>query len=303
MNRKVTMLSAIAVCLGAAAAAQAQQAMLTPPKVLVIGREVVKPGKGAAHEKWEAGWPRAYARAKWPVNYLALTAMTGEGRALYITGYDSMAAWESDIQAQGKNAAFTAETEALAEKDGEFLSENRTAVFTYMPELSYQPDVPVAGTRGFTIASFVLKPGHADQFTEARKAARVAHDKAGLTDHFAVYHLTAGGNTNTYLIFLPFKSLAEQDQFAAMHGKAYQDALGEDGQKKLADLNSQAVESAETQLFAFSPKMSYVSKDWIAADPKFWAPKPAAAAPAPPSGAAEKPAAKPAAKKEAPKKP
>jgi len=297
MNRKITVLSALAVCLGAAAAAQpqqaqAQQTMLTPPKVLVIGREVVKTGKGAAHEKWEAGWPRAYAKAKWPVNYLAVSSMTGEVRVLFIAGYDSMAAWESDIAGQAKNAALSAETLALTEKDGDFLSENRTAVFTYMPELSYHPDVPVAGTRGFTIASFVLKPGHTDQFTEARKAALAAHEKASLTDHFAVYHLTAGGNTNTYLIFLPYKSLAEQDEFAAMHGKAYEAALGEDGRKKLADLNSQALESTETQLFAFSPKMSYVAKDWIAAEPAFWAPKPEAAA---------KPAEKAAAKKEAPK--
>src|SRR5713226_4695032 len=140
MNRNVTILSALAVCLGAAAAAQpqqaqAQQTMMSPPKVLVIGREVVKTGKGAAHEKWEAGWPRAYAKAKWPVNYLAISSMTGEGRALYLGGYESMAAWESDLAAQGKNAALSAETQALTEKDGEFLTENRTAVFTYMPEL------------------------------------------------------------------------------------------------------------------------------------------------------------------------
>jgi hypothetical protein len=283
---------------------------MTPPKVLVIGREVVKTGKGAAHEKWEAGWPRAFAKAKWAINYLAVSSMTGEGRALYMTGYDSMAALESGNQAMEKNTALSAEDQALSEKDGEFLSENRTGIFSYMPELSYQPDVPVAGTRYFLIVSFVLKPGHGDQFTEARKAVRAAHEKASLTDHYAVYHLTVGGNTNTYLLFLPLKSLAELDQFAAIHGKAYEGALGEDGQKKMADLNSQAIENAETQLFAFSPKMSYVSKDWIAADPDFWAPKPAAAAkPAekaaekPAETPAAKPAAKPAPKKEAPKKP
>ena len=298
MRNRTSIFCAAALCLGAVATAQAQQAMLAPPKVLVVTREVVKYGKAAAHEKWEMGWPRAFAKAKWPVNFLAVTSMTGEGRALYFSGYDSLAAWESDTQAAEKNAALSAETAALGAKDGDFVSESRNAVLTYMPELSYQPDPPVAGLRYFMIASIVLKPGHVDHFTEVRKIALAAHQKAALGDHFAVYHLTAGGNTNTYLIFLPFKSLAEADQFPAMHGKAYEAALGEEGQKKLADFNSQDVESTETQIFAFSPKMSYVSKEWVAADPEFWAPKPApTAAPAAAAAPAEKPAAKKEAKK------
>ncbi|MEO7136682.1 MAG: hypothetical protein ABI037_03100 [Gemmatimonadales bacterium] len=50
------------------------------PKVLLIFREQVKPGKDSAHEKVEAGWPRAFAKAKWPTNYLAMTTMTGRWR-------------------------------------------------------------------------------------------------------------------------------------------------------------------------------------------------------------------------------
>jgi hypothetical protein len=37
-------------------------------KVLQIFREQVKPGKGAAHETVEAGWPKAFAKAKWPTH-------------------------------------------------------------------------------------------------------------------------------------------------------------------------------------------------------------------------------------------
>jgi hypothetical protein len=38
------------------------------------------------------------------------------------------------------------------------------------------------------------------------------------------------------------------------------------------------VASSETKLFAFSPKMSYPSDEWVKQDPKFWAPKAVAAA-------------------------
>ena len=274
--RKFLLSSVLCFCLGAAWIAQAQQPMLTPPKVLVIGREVLKTGKAAVHEKWEAGWPRAFAKAKSPTHYIAASSLTGEGRVLFLAGFDSMAAWEKDNQFNSQNAALSAELAVLAEKDGDYLQENRTAVFTYMPELSYNADtIPVAGARYFLIYSVEVKPGHGDHFVATRKLAREAHEKAGLTDHYAVYHLAAGRSSGLYLIFVPMKSLAEMDQFPAMHGKAYQDALGEDGQKKMDDFAAQGAESIEPQLFAFSPKMSYVGKDWIDADPGFWAPKPA----------------------------
>lgn len=272
--KKLLSYSVFCICLGSTWLAQAQQAMMSPPNVLVIGREVIKPGKGAIHEKWEAGWPKAFAKANWSQHYLAMSSMTGQGRALYLTGYESMAAWEKDFQAIGKNAALTAELDMLAAKDGEYLEELRTATFAYMPELSYKPDVPVAGTRYFLIVSIQLKPGHGDHFVATRKLAREAHEKAGLADHFAVYRLTAGRSSDFYLIFIPMKSLAEMDAFSTVHGKAYQEALGEDGQKKMSDFSAQGVESTELQLFALSPKMSYVSKEWMDADPDFWKPAP-----------------------------
>ena len=278
MMKRAAVLSVVVTCLWAATIAQAQEAMMNPPKVLFITREVIKPGKGAVHEKWEAGWPRAFAKAKWPVHYIAASALTGEPRALFLSGYDSLAAWEKDFQAIAKNAVLSAEFDKLAEKDGEYLQELRNAVFTYMPDLSYHPEVSVAGTRYFLIYSVQVKPGHGDHFVATRKVAREAHEKAGLTDHYAVYHLAAGRSSDLYLIFIPMKSLAEMDQFPDLHGKAYQEALGEEGQKKMADFAAQGVESSEPQLFVLSPKMSYPSQEWIDADPKFWAPKPEAAA-------------------------
>ena len=57
------------------------------------------------------------------------------------------------------------------------------------------------------------------------------------------------------------------------HGKAYEDAIGEDGQKKLRELASSRTIGAETLIFAVDPKMSFPSKETVAADPDFWASK------------------------------
>jgi hypothetical protein len=268
------MLLAVGVCLAGAALGHAQETMMTPPKVLAITREVVKPGKTAVHTNWEAGWPRAFAKANWPVNYVALSSLTGEPRALFLTGYDSMQAWEKDGLAQQMNAELTAEEDRLNLTDGDFLTGSSQAVARYMPELSYHPDVPVAGTHYFMITAVHVKPGHADHFTDVRKLIKAAHEKANLSDHYAIYHIAIGAPGGTYLIIAPLKSAAELDQSESIHGQAYKDALGDEGRKQIAEFTSQGLEGTESQLFVFSPKMSYVSKDWIAADSDFWAPKP-----------------------------
>jgi len=277
MKNKFALFVAAAICAGLATSAAAQEAMLTAPKVLVIAREVVKTGKSAAHEKWEAGWPRVFGKANWPVHYLAASATTGESRVLFMTGYESLAAWEQDQANIGKNAALSGEMAMLSEKDADFISETKTAAFTYMPDLSYKADLPLAGLRGFTVTSIHVKPGHGKHFEEIRKMVRAAHEKANLDEHYSVYQARAGAPAGTYLIFIPTKSLAEADNAEAMHGKAYQDAMGDDGRKSQMEFQSVGVESADVQFFAFSPKMSYVSKEWIDSDKDFWSPKPAMA--------------------------
>ena len=271
--RRSTMLFALGVCLAGAALGHAQETMMSPPKVLVITREVVKPGKAAEHINWETGWPRAFAKANWPVNYLALASLTGETRALFLTGFPSMEAWEKDTLAQQKDTELTAEEERLNTKDGDYLTGSAQAVAVYKPDLSYHPEVPVAGTRYFRITSVHVKPGHDEHFTDIRKLVKAAHEKANLSDHYALYQVVMGTPGGTYLIIAPLKSATELDQFETIHGQAYKDALGEEGRKQVAEFASQGLEGTESQLFAFSPKMSYVSQDWIAADSDFWTPK------------------------------
>ena len=55
-----------------------------------------------------------------------------------------------------------------------------------------------------------------------------------------------------------------------MKEKQFVDAMGEDGMKKLVELESAAVEFTQTNLFQFSPAMSYPRDEWVKADPEFW---------------------------------
>ncbi len=296
MMKKMISLGVL-VCLvlscAALAVAQSSTSMPGPPKVLQIYREEVKVGKGAAHEKFEAGFVQASQKANWPTHYLAVSSISGPSEAWFLTGYDSVTAWEKDRQATEKNAALTASLDQLAEKDADFISGGRSIVALYREELSYRTSpVNLGQERYFYVTTIRVRPGHEADFVEANKIVRAAHEKASVPENWSVFQVTIGMPSGTYLIFQPMKTLAEVDAFPQTHGTAYQDALGDEGRKKLRELNSAATLNTETNIFAFSPKMSYASPELVAADPEFWQPKAGAQvarkhAPASKSGAAK----------------
>lgn len=267
---------AVAVVLTGVAPALAQEAP-PPPKVLQIYREQVKPGKSAAHERVEVGWPRAFAKANFPDHYIAMASVTGPGEAWFVTAYDSFAAFEKSQEAVEKNPVLKAETEALSAQDGELLTSVSSILAVHRDDLSYRPNVHVSKMRFVTVTTTRVQPGRGSDFAAFRKVVNEAHAKANMDEHWSVYEVVSGMPTQTYLIFQGMKSLADMDAFAQMHGKAYQDALGEDNRARVRDLQKEAVASSTNQVFAMSPKMSYVSKEFASGDPDFWTPMPAPA--------------------------
>lgn len=268
------------------------------PKVLQIYREEVKVGKAPAHVKVEKGFVAAAAKANWPTHYLAMTTVTGPSEAWFLTGYPSFAAWEKDRNDTEKNSAFTADLDRLVEKDGELLTNGRSLVAFLREDLSAGGPVDVAKMRYFRLITFRVRPGHDSDFSDAVKIVRSAYEKAKIELPWAVYQITAGMPGPTFMIMLPMKSMSEIDASIARAG-AIREAEGPENEKALAKLASDGYASVETNVLAFSPAMSYPSKEFVARDPEFWTPKPAAKAAAPAKQAEAKPkeGAKPAEKK------
>ena len=131
--------------------------------------------------------------------------------------------------------------------------------------------------RYFNVLTFRIRPGHDAQFEEAAKLIRAAYEKAKLDMHWATYAVVSGAPAGTYMVFLPMKSLKDMDPNPDMQ-KAMMAAMGEDGGKKLDKLASEAFINEESTIYAFSPGMSYVPKEWEDADAAFWKPKPATVA-------------------------
>jgi len=291
--KKVLFVLAVVFLFGSLASfAQAQdQSYSGPPKLIRIGREEVKVGKAAAHEVLEAAWARSFADAKSPDNWIGMDSTTGSNEVWFVSGYSSMSDMEKTRQALDTMPALKVVDAKYSTQEAEFLSGSRTVVAVYRDDLSYQGVKTNIGTfRYLYVTTVRVRPGHDTDFVEATKISRAAHEKATVPERWSVFEVTEGMPRGTYLIFEPLKSMADVDAFPQTHGKTYQDAVGDDGRKRLAELNSAATISAETNIFAFNPKMSKPTKEIAAADPGFWTPKPAKKLAANTKKEAEKPA-------------
>lgn len=257
-----------------APAQEAPTGTTPPPKVLVIIREYVKPGKaGSMHDKTEGAFVQAMTAAKWPTHYFAADSLSGPARSLFFIPYNSFEAWEKDNQAIHKNATLSTALDSASIADGELLSKYETSAFVYRAEYSLRAPVKIAEMRFFEITQFVVRPGHSKDWNALVKIYKDAYEKASPNAHWATFESMYGENNGgVYLVVTPMKSLAEVDQILG-DAEQLKTAMNESEQKAAADLSAACIESSQTNLFVFNPKMSYVSEDWIKADPAFWSRK------------------------------
>ena len=252
-----------------------------PPKVLVIQREWLKPGKaGTMHEKSESNFVNAFAAAKWPTHYFAAESMSGKPRVLFFVGYDSFEAWEKDNKAQEKNATLSAAIDRAEASDGELLSDFQQDVLLYRPELSLHTG-DIVHDRYFEISRYQVKPGHRAEFEELAKMYVEGYGKISEHTNWAAFESYYGqDNGGVYIAVSKMESLAENDKFSG-DDKKFSDVMGPEKMKKIAQMSAECIDSEQTNLYEFNPKMSYPDDSWVKAD-SFWKPK---------AGAAAKPAA------------
>lgn len=276
--KKRFLFSMCVVCvLGLQAAAQTGPP--GPPPVLQIVREDIKTGMMEAHSKEANATVRIWAKAKSPHHRLALIPVAGnENEVMYFWGFDSMAAFgkaQQDLDKIGET--YKADFDRIRHAGEDYHSAQRDMVARLRLDLSYNgaAAADIVRSRFMRVETIRVRPGHASEFEEARKIIKAAHEKAKVDENMAVYQVVGGAQSGTYMVLIPWKSLAEADGPTPLpHGKAYQDALGESGNKKIASLSSDSIVFNDVNIYAFSPQLSYVFKEWVDADPGYWALKP-----------------------------
>jgi hypothetical protein len=242
-----------------------------PPKVLVIQREFTRPGKGGAlHERTEAAYIHAMAAAGAKPRYLAMVSLSGPSRALFFSGYPSLSAWEEENKSVENDAVLSAALDRANVADGDLLSETNSSVWVRRDDQSLNSG-NLLGVRFMEIRQFVVRPGHAREWDELVKLVITGYNGTPQMN-WVTFESQYGVVGHVFLVVTRLKSMADADQMMGQD-KGFAEALGEEGLKKLAALESSCLESQQTNLFQISPKMSYPPESWVKAEPAFWKPK------------------------------
>lgn len=267
--------------LGSTTSLAAQQ-MKGPPPYLQIFREEVKAGRTGPHPAAEAGWPRAFAKAKIPNHYIAMTTLYGPDEAWFCAGVGSIAEIEQQNQAMEKAPGLIRELDRLSQADAANISAHRSLLGRYHPELSNNgAEINPAEMRFWEALIFKIKPGHEGDFAQAANLYRSTVASAKANWPWATYEIMAGMPGPVFIVFIPHKTLAEIDPATGAMA-AIEKAMTEESMKKFGTL-FEGFNSVENLIFAVSPEMSYPVPEWVTQDPEFWGHKPTAARDAAPA--------------------
>lgn len=266
-----------------------------PPQVLRIIRQTIKPGATSEHEKIGASVARGVAHAKYPANFLALSSLSGEPETWIVESHDSFASVEEALMFAENTPAVKWWLAQYEAQSGASVAEVRRLLAIYRPDLSYRGDQfaqQMPKMRYVSVVLVRLLPARDSDFAEAVRLVKAAYEKSASDQPLVIYQVISGAPGPSYLFFAPMASLKTMDD-APARGRAMREALGEDNAAKALKTSSEVTATSESFLFALNPRLSYVSKEFAAADPDFWTPKPPPKPATPaevPGGAAASPA-------------
>ncbi len=273
-------LGATLLCVASVAAA-AQGVPSTQPSLITIVREQVKPGRGAEHEKFEAGWPAAYEKAKSTFNYVAMTSMTGPNEAWYVSTFTGNAAIGQSMKEEDSNPVLSAELARLSRGDADFINGVTVIMAAARPDLSYGAFPNIGKQRFWSISTFRVRPGHEPGFEAVAKAYAASAKRNSPATSFRTYAVTAGMPGPAFIVFASVESYADFDQ-TAMNGANIMKGMSADESAAMQKFGVEGLISTEVERYRLSAPMSFVNKETKDQDPAFWMPKKAPAKPAGP---------------------
>lgn len=238
-------------------------------KILFITREYTKPGKdGTPHQMTEGAFLRAEAASKNSPHYFAVTSLSGPSRSLFMSSYPSFAAMEAEHKGVVSDATLSAALDRASVADGDLLSETDSSMWMMRDDLSLNPGFRV-GARLEEISQYRVRPGHDREWEQLVKLVIDGYKKGVPEAHWGTYQEAYGTPGGGFIVIVTIKSGADIDGMFAS-GKQFEAAMGEDGMKKLDELEAACLESTQHNLFVIDPKMSNPPEVMVKADPDFW---------------------------------
>ena len=267
--------SVAGLALAGSMAAHAQTPAVPPPNILDIETINIKPYQDGPYDKVASEYPGLSKQLNDPTHVLAMEALTGSPRAIYLSGYGSYEALQKSEEWLLGDPATDAKFDALDAREAPYVSEVRHTIWHYRADLSNNvagADIP--HSHYWEVVVFHMRSGHTEQFEELTKLYRDATLKIGQNIPWATYEGLMGV-TDAYLVLVPMRSLKDEDTGLA-HKKDFGAALGNTGRGRMNKLSEDSVASVDDNIWMVNPAWSYVEKSWIDADPQYWMTEPPA---------------------------
>jgi hypothetical protein len=165
------------------------------------------------------------------------------------------------------------EIEKAAQQDGDQLTHVHLILGALREDLSYGPPVEIGKMRYLRVRVMRLKQGMGSTFEAVMKKSLAGYAKIHFPGSFALYEVEAGAPAPTFIALRPLKSLADLDAFDGAV-KALKGTASSEDRAAMDKAFGDCVAGDETQIYAFSPRLSFPGPSTVASDPAFWAPKP-----------------------------
>ena len=257
---------------GQFAAAQDEKvnARVQPPNLLLLVHQQFLPGKDAARTKLDMAMSRACEKLNVPNIWIDLEAITGERERLSFDPFDTFEQVDHAGAEWAKIFAGNSEVGRLQEEITALVSSERTIIALRRDDLGYRASsIDLSKARVMRVLEVHLHPGHERDFAEAFKTLSAAYERINSDTPWVVYQVNLGEVLPSFLVFVPMKALRQNDDLLSRR----MDLLhveGEANAERMQQIAREAYASTESNLYAVSPQMSHVSKEFAAGDPDFW---------------------------------
>lgn len=243
-----------------------------PSKYLYLSNVSIKPGMEDSFIQNESAEVQAVREANSPIHYFGMVGITGAPRALFFAGFDSFADLQKRHEQEMSDAKLQATLKADNAAETPSLAGVMGSIYMYREDLSLNSALDISQYRFFDITLFHIANGQYQDWEHLVKLYAKAYSSVA-NAHWAMFEKMYGEDSDrTFILVTPIKALSEEDQ-SVIDSDNLPKTVGADQMQMMRELGSKTVESAESDLFAIVPQMSYVPDSWLKASPDFWGKK------------------------------
>jgi hypothetical protein len=229
------------------------------PKYSIVHIDVIEPSMQAEFEKNNKKWVEAFTEAGMGPEWSWFASNSG-------FSYVWISPMESYSFLDGEDARNKAMAEALGEEKmaelmagSKAIRSHETLISKYMPELTYEPAVPVSTNPGvYRLSVHSVKPDMTEQFEALVKEVVAAFKKAESGVGFAGYQ-TQIGKGGSY-VFATMADNEEQLNAYPSTGEVLAKALGEERADGLFAEWKNCITDFESEDYQIRPDLSFAPK-------------------------------------------